>query len=78
MEKYIIICMRDRKAGVYSAPKTELNEAIAIRTFLNNCKKCENQDFAQDLELYQIGVFDCVSGVVEPFDKPKFLTGYEG
>lgn len=56
--KVELYCYRDRKAGVYSMPFAQHNEATAKRYFDYLCQHSDNQEYAADLELYKVGTFD--------------------
>lgn len=73
-----LYCMFDRKAHMYSVPYAMVNQEVAVRDFLFKCKKADDQDYAQDLELYYVGDYSTEQGLLLTLDKPEFVIGYGG
>lgn len=71
-ELYVIF---DKVAGIYSNPMCEINEACAVRHFEFLCKNSSAQGVeASDCELYKVGSFNPLSGVISAFDKLEFVS----
>lgn len=65
----------DRVAGVYAEPFLANNVAAAQRKF--NSFLSGAPMVADDCELYHIGDFDNITGVMTGFEKPVFICKYE-
>lgn len=68
---YKMYCIYDRKASLYGVPFYQVNNACAIR-YLSQVG-AKTPDFLQDVELYEVGIFDPSRGVVEAYEKPIFI-----
>lgn len=65
----------DRVSGLYGTPMFSINEQTARREFnylMGNAKMVSN-----DCDLYKLGEFNTVSGVITSLDKPEFVCRYE-
>lgn len=65
----------DRVAGVYGDPIMEKSDALAIRRF----QFCVSRSpmIALDCDLFKIGEFDEVTGVIKAYDNPVFVRRFE-
>lgn len=72
---YGIYSIKDRKAN-FGIPFPEINDALAMRKFHNALlqENTEMFNFGSDFELYKIGEFDDITGLVKSIDK-VFLYG---
>lgn len=63
-----LFTVRDDVAEAFCLPFCALNVSVASRSFLLGCKDPESQigKAPSDYVLYQIGVFDDDTGVIEP------------
>lgn len=70
-----IYSIYDRVAGVYSEPFLEKNDALAVRRF----QYCLSQSpmIKLDCDLFRIGVFDELAGVIQACERPEFIKRYE-
>lgn len=67
----MIICsIRDRVSGEYGTPCTFVNLDDAKRRI---AQAFVQNPFSKDLEVYQIGVFDPVKGLIRECDDKDFL-----
>ena len=71
--KYILFTYYDRVSGVYSAPLPGVNRASAIRDMISRVRDSVS---ANDMELYECGTFDIMTGEVTGC-KPVFVCRYE-
>lgn len=69
---YKMFSIYDRKAALYGVPFYQVNQATAIRYVKQIGQK--TPDFLEDVELYEVGTFDPLRGVVEAYDKPIFVV----
>lgn len=53
----------DRAAGLFSQPILSVNRAVAIRNFVAVMRSSDNAVTAPDMELYEIGSFDSMTGI---------------
>ena len=74
MNKIILYTVYDRVAGTYSVPFASANRSTAEREFLETCSK---SPYKLDFEMYVIGLYDVVSGVIEAYEKPDFVRRYD-
>lgn len=63
----------DRVTQVYGTPWYAHNNGDASRAFYNGYYK---SPYSEDMQLYYIGEFDEVSGVILPTSKPDFVSNY--
>lgn len=66
--------VRDRVAGIFFNPFTDLIDASAIRNFdlaVTSDERCD------DLELYAVGLIDDSTGEVFPIEIKRLRTGME-
>lgn len=70
---YNLYSYYDRVSGVYSSPIPSINRASAIRQFVAQVAQGVS---ALDMELYEVGTFDILSGVIVPV-APVFVCRYE-
>ena len=66
---YGLYCIRDDKVG-FLPPAVDLNDASAMRNFIEVMDSAEFVKHRHDLSLYRIGEYDTSSGLVCPFDAP--------
>ena len=66
--------MYDRVAGTYSVPFASANRATAEREFLETVSK---SPYKFDFEMYVVGEYDVVCGVIEAYDKPEFIRRFD-
>lgn len=59
---YNLYCYYDRVSGIYSAPVPAVNRAVAIRSFISLFKDPQNAITAADMELYEVGTFNTLTG----------------
>lgn len=57
----------DRAAGIYSSPICCVNDYVAMRQFKQYVSTGEASYCAPDLDLYCLGSYNELSGVIEPF-----------
>lgn len=68
---YSLYCIRDRKSNFWD-PVPMISDGVAIRAFrelLESVKNSSSDEFIvpySDLELYRLGSFDLVSGIIAP------------
>lgn len=69
-KKFVLLSIYDRVNGVYGFPRIFTdNQAATFRTLSYLLKLGRDDDlctFVDDKEVYQIGTFDCESGVIVP------------
>lgn len=73
--KYGIYCMYDRVSGLYSNPEIAISDGTEVRKF--NYMMSNSHMVASDCELYKVGDFDSITGVISAFPKPVFVARYE-
>ena len=71
--KYELYAIYDRLSGMYAAPTAQVNEACAKRWFYEVISK---DPHGQDYELYAVGEYDSVTGLITAYNKTKFITRY--
>lgn len=64
----------DRVVGEYFSPSPALRDEVIIRDFMSVCKSHPHGD---DFELYKIGYWNPVKGLLTPFEKPEFIVKYK-
>lgn len=72
----VLISVFDKKASVYEAPISFPHVAHALRTYAEVPKRKPEHQFSQypsDYDLYLVGEFDEVSGLIHPVNPPGFL-----
>ena len=70
----ILVSIRDSKAETWSAPMAQLNEAVAMRTLIDSLTpELTLFTHAEDYALYQIGMFDPVSGTVRSTERRHIM-----
>lgn len=73
--KYAIYSYRDVKAG-FGSPMCDISDETAIRGFsyaVNNRDGIMNFS-PKDFDLYKIGTFDTVKGVITPLEIPELIV----
>lgn len=65
----------DRVAGVYADPFVEKNDALAVRRFVYSVSR--SPMICADCDLYCLGEFDEVRGVIVGYESPQFVKRYE-
>ncbi|UPW41574.1 nonstructural protein [Peromfec virus RodF8_53] len=70
--KFSIFSVYDKVTGLYGNPFVALNEAVAKRSY---AEYCANSYSGPDTQLYLLGEFDQVSGVIISCEKPAFVSG---
>lgn len=72
-----IFSVRDTKVSSFSKPFTTKNEIEASRAFYVavNDRECQVSQFPEDFDLFLLGEFDEVTGVIKPVEPPKFIVG---
>lgn len=75
--KVELYAYRDRKSGEYSMPFAQHNKETAKRYFCYLCKNSDNQEYAQDLELYKIGDYETERGIIFGHE-PEYVSSYNG
>lgn len=70
---YNLYCYYDRVAGLYSAPIPAVNDATALRSFVDNQR---GNPSATDMDIYRVGSFNIQSGDFCALDRPEFVAGY--
>lgn len=76
MSLLVLYTVFDAKAAAHLQPFWAVNDSVAIRMFETACMD-ETHDFnrhAEDYQLYRIGTFDQVDGILEP-SAPHPLIG---
>lgn len=70
MLKLLIFSVFDSKAEAFLRPFFAETRGLAIRSFSDaaNDVKHEMCAHAEDYQLFQIGVYDCVKGIVSPLE----------
>jgi len=60
----MVFSVRDVKAGAFSLPFYQVNEGVAIRSFIAACKDMQGEiaKFPEDYELFKLGTWDDESG----------------
>lgn len=75
---YSLYSVRDRKS-TFMDPVPMVSDGVAIRNFVELLRSVKNSSFDSiqvpyiDLELYRLGSFDLVSGVISP-EMPALLA----
>lgn len=69
-----IFTIYDRVSGVYSEPFLAVNQGVAVRRF--NFLMQNSAMVKDDCQLYCIGVFNTLSGVVDSSSNPEFICSY--
>lgn len=75
---YSLYCVRDRKSN-FMDPVPLISDGVAVRSFAELLRSVKNSDSSEfqipytDLELYRVGFFDLVSGVIAP-EMPTLLA----
>ena len=72
--KYGLYSVRDEKVG-FLPPLTDQSEQSAIRAFAFAINNPENiMNFSpKDFDLYKVGEFDSIKGVITPLDIPELV-----
>jgi len=72
-----MFAIRDNKVSAYGRPFCEQNEILASRALSVAVKDTATQlsHFPEDFDLYLLGEFDDISGVLTPETPPKFVVG---
>lgn len=67
------------KMGEFNFPFTQLNKAVATRTFADACNNQQSNIYkiAGDMELYELGDFSTETGKIEPKIPEKIADGAE-
>lgn len=64
----------DRVAGLFATPFLSNNHETAKRTFRELGYKSDASQTYLDLDLYFIGTYNTVTGVINGVDQPEFIT----
>lgn len=59
-----IYCVRDRLAQTAGAPFLQVNDECAMRYF--QAQQARAPEYAADMELWHCGVFNILTGAIEP------------
>jgi hypothetical protein len=72
-----IFCIKDEKSGQYYDPFTMGNTIDAQRTFMQAMKaeKSMISQYPEDFNLYLVGEYDEMSGIINPQAPVLILTG---
>lgn len=73
--KYGIYSIYDRLSSLYSNPEISISDGTAVRKF--NYMMSNSHMVSSDCELYKVGEFDSITGVIFAFPKPVFVARYE-
>jgi len=73
----VIVSVKDSAAQAFGRPIFVPSNAVAIRSFRDEVNRKDSTDdlsrHPDDFELYQLGVFDDATGVIEVFE-PNLLA----
>jgi len=72
----ILISVFDKKAGYFHPPMAYEHISGAIRSYMSFARqKPDSQQiaFAEDFDLYEVGKFETISGVIAPMIPPGFV-----
>lgn len=76
--KYVVVCVRDIVADVYTPPNFAQGSAAAVRGFGDQVNRADPQNLLYahpgDFELYELGTFDDATAAFEIHDKPRRLV----
>lgn len=79
--KYGVYSIYDTASGVFTAPTIDISDASAVRNFqqaIANSGSVMNFK-PDDFSLYQVGMFDVESGLLEPMVPPsRIFAGESG
>ncbi len=75
-------CTYDNKAKAYTPPFFIRSRGEAVRSFADQCNKPDNMfhDHPEDFVLYQVGVYDDTTGIlekIEPFENLGLASQYK-
>ena len=73
--KYLVYAIYDRVSGEYGDIWLAKKQALAVRRF--NYMMSNAQMVSSDCALYELGLYDSDFGVIDSYDKPKFVCNYE-
>jgi hypothetical protein len=68
--------IRDQKADIYNTPFFANTHGEAERNFTSavNDEKTQLWQYPEDFDLYHVGEYNNLTGVLEPLDTPKHMT----
>lgn len=71
----VVLAIRDVKSECFKAPHFSIAVGSAIREFGDACSNPDSfiSKHKEDYQLYQVGTFDEVQGVLVPFNVPVLL-----
>lgn len=72
----ILISVFDKKSATYAAPQPFDHVTSALRAYMAFCRKSPETmqvAFSEDFDLYEVGVFNSVSGILSPTIPPAYL-----
>ena len=72
---YSVYSIYDRVSGEYGDIWLAKKDALAVRRFYYMMSNA--QMVSADCALYELGVYDSEVGVINGYDKPKFVCNYE-
>lgn len=70
---YNLYSYYDRVAGLYFAPLPAVNDATALRSFVENMR---GNSSAVDMDIYRVGAFNSQTGVFVALEHPEYVAGY--
>lgn len=73
--KYVVVCVRDRCADVFSVPNFVPNVQMAVRSFTDQVNKPDSSNMlyshSEDFDLFELGIYDDSDGSVEWLKAPR-------
>jgi hypothetical protein len=76
--KMVIVSIKDTAADAFGRPAFVATEGVALRQFQDEVNRAsdDNQLYKhpQDFHLYNLGLFDDVTGMFELMETPKLIT----
>lgn len=75
--KQVVIAIKDRAADAFGRPAFVPSVGVAIRSFTDEVNRADpdNQmnSHPDDFDLFELGMYDDSTGVVEMLDSPRLL-----
>lgn len=71
-----IFALFDKKASEFTQPMYFPNKAVAYRYYDNMLNNPQNLYMRADLDLYYLGTYESVTGVIQPLDMPEYVCSF--
>lgn len=68
---FYVYSVYDKVAGLYGQPFVAVRDGVAIRSFM---EFVNNSYSGKDCQLFKIGEFDNVEGLINAYSKPEFIS----